>query len=156
MLSKSAPILMIVMMALAGAAQADNSLEITGDFETSADNATANMLLNERVDIPMLQMRAGHYMVTLFFSRDFTPATGAYPVQFNYLNDKNVLGGSVIVSGDDFVMLSYDTEGTAVFETFDDQIKGTFEFISFDGPNEPRKQVTVKARFDMPRGEAFR
>jgi hypothetical protein len=53
-------------------------------------------------------------------------------------------------------MLSYDTTGTAVFETFDDQIKGTFEFTIFDGSNEPRKRVTVKGKFDVPRGDAFR
>lgn len=158
MLNKSA--LMVVFMmtiGMAGTAQAGASFEISGDFEASVNDATASILRNEHVDIPMLQVRADRYMVTLFFSHDFSPTPGTYRIQFNYLNEKNVLGGSVIISGsDDYVMLSYDTAGTAVFEVFDDNIKGTFEFTTFDGPKEPRQQVTVAVSFDLPRGDAFR
>ncbi len=157
MLSRS--LLIFAIMIMAGTAVAEpgsGSFQITGDFEANTDDATASIFLNERVNIRMFQVRADRYMVTLFFSRDFTPAPGTYPIQFNYLNAKNTLGGSVIVSGDDYVMLSHDTEGTAVFEVFDEQIKGTFEFTSYDGSQEPRQQVTISGSFDMPRGSVFR
>lgn len=147
---------MILGALLSTSAMAGNSFEITGDFEASSDEATARIFFNEPVKIWMLQLSADGNMVTLFFSRNFTPGPGTFPVQFNYLGGTDVLGGSVIVRHDERVMLSFDTEGEVTFERFDDQITGTFEFTTYDGSDEPRRRVQTRGAFEAPRGDAMR
>lgn len=140
------------------------SFTITGAVEASVDDATSFVSKIERIKIWKLTLtppRAykeenGHdIIVSLFFSRNFDPKPGTYPVQFSYLNAENAMGGSVVVLGEGRNMYSHDTEGEVTFESFDERLIGSFHFVSYDGSNEDRHEVSVEGTFDCERGDAL-
>jgi len=96
------------------------------------------------------------FSVNLFFSKDFTPATGTFPVKFQYRGAKDTLGGSFIISGEGRDRFSFHTDGEVVFTEFGEQIKGHFGFTTQDGTKEDSESVTVKGAFSCPRGDALK
>lgn len=139
-------------------------LTVDGAFNANVENATGQLFFNERIGIWMLQVRSPReykkqngtgFTATLFFSKDFAPRTGEFPIKFNYLSRKDTLGGSLIASGKARAMFSHDTAGKVVFSKFDQQVKGSFEFSAFDGSKEPRREVKVKGVVECPREGAF-
>ena len=90
----------------------------------------------------------------LFFSTDFEPEPGEYPIEFSYRNQANTLGGSFRGDGTTF---SYDTKGTAEFIEFGEQVKVRFEFETFDESEgtEGRRRVTVKGEAICVRADIF-
>ena len=141
------------------------SFNITGDIEAVVDDATSFVSEITRLKIWKLTVtspssykeESGHsIMVNLFFSRNFEPKPGTYPIQFSYLNAENAMGGSVVIMGDGMTMYSHDTEGEVTFEAFDDRLTGSFHFVSYDGSDEDRHEVSVEGMFDCERGEALK
>ena len=94
------------------------------------------------------------YSVHLFFSNDFEPAPGIYPVQFSYRNSRNTLGGSFMSREGRF---SHDTSGTAEFLEFGEQVRVRFEFQTFDSDEgaEGRKGVTIRGEAVCDRADIF-
>ena len=136
--------------------------EVAGDVNVTVDEATATLFKNRRniwtlnvVTTTASIRRLGRsYAVNLFFSREFDPQPGKYPVRFSYPNKKNTLGGSFIGPK---MRFSHDTEGEAEFLEFGEQVKVRFEFATYDKSEgkEGRAKVTVKGEAVCPRGDAF-
>ncbi|MFV1980459.1 MAG: hypothetical protein ACC655_04830 [Rhodothermia bacterium] len=140
------------------------SFTITGDVEAVLDDATSFVSEITRLNIWKLTLRSprtykeekGHdIIVSLFFSRKFEPEPGTYPIQFSYLNAENVMGGSVVVLGEEREMYSNDTEGEVTFDVFGDRITGSFHFVSNNGSDDDRREVSVEGTFDCDRGKAL-
>ena len=140
------------------------SFTIAGDIEVSVEDATSFVSEITRIKIWKLTLRSPpsykaengrNIIVSLFFSRNFEPKPGAYPVQFSYLNAENAMGGSVVVLGNGVDMYSIDTEGEITFEVFDERLTGSFHFVSYNGSDEDRHEVSVKGTFDCARGNAL-
>ncbi len=96
------------------------------------------------------------YNVNIFFSRDFQPKAGTFPIKFSYLNKKDTCGGSFIFRKDKnsrSKMLSTATNGTLTFETFGEKVKGTFKYDVTDGKE---LKETVSGSFELERGNAFK
>jgi hypothetical protein len=141
------------------------SFTIAGDVEASVSDATSFVSEITRINIWKITLSPpGTYkeesgqdlIVSLFFSRNFEPKPGTYPVQFSYLNGENVMGGSVVVLGEERDMYSHDTEGEVTFEVFDDRLKGSFHFVSYNGSDENRKEISIEGKFECDRGEALK
>ena len=142
--------------------QSDTFFTVSGDISVSVDQATATMV---RIGgkIPALTIAASpasvkklgsSYSVNLFFSNDFEAKPGTYPVAFSYRKKTNTLGGSFIQRGG---MFSHDTNGTAEFIEFGEQVRVRFEFQVFDGSegSEGRQAVTVKGEAVCPWVDIF-
>jgi len=138
---------------IAGAAEAAgrSHFSVSGDVTVSVEEATATMLkLGGKipamtiVSAPASSKKHGRSdSVNLFFSNEFDPKPGTYSVQFSYRGTANTLGGSFMVKGGRF---SHDTEGTAEFIEFGEQVRVRFEFQVFDESEgaEGRRGVTVQ------------
>jgi len=135
---------------------------VSGDVSASVDEATAS-LVKIRGTIPALTITSApasikkhgkSYSVNLFFSKDFDPQPGTYPVQFSYRSSPNTLGGSVITREGRF---SHDTEGSAEFLEFGERVKVRFEFQTFDASegSEGRRGVSVKGEAVCDRADIF-
>lgn len=133
------------------ATKSDTFFTVSGDVTVSIDEATATMT-KIRGMIPAINIvstpasirKLGtSYSVHLFFSDDFEPKPGTYPVEFAYRTLANTLGGSFMQRGS---LFSHDTKGTAEFVEFGERIKVRFEFQTFDesAGTEARQGVTVK------------
>jgi hypothetical protein len=146
-------------------ASAEGSFKISGAHQVTIESATTVFNFNKYAKVWMLQIRSPSdykkkngqgYSVNLFFSRDFTPAKGTFPIKFSYLSKKDTLGGSLTLSGKERGMFSHDTEGTVSFETFDTQVRGKFELSSFSGDSSAgAPRITATGTFDVARGEAL-
>jgi hypothetical protein len=125
------------LLAVSGLGVAAESSETffaaSGDVTVTVDEATATMT-KIRDLIPAItiisapasvQKLGSTYGANLFFSTDFDPKPGKYPIEFSYRGKANTLGASFRGDGTTF---SHDTKGTA-------------EFIEF---GEQRRRVTVK------------
>jgi len=141
------------------------SFTITGEIEVSVEDATSFVSEITRLKIwkltltspPSYKAENGHnIVVSLFFSRNFEPKPGAYPVQFSYLNAENAMGGSVVIIGGGTTMYSHDTEGEITFDVFDERLIGSFHFVSYDGSDEDRHGVSVEGTFDCERRDALK
>ena len=143
-------------------AKSDTFFTVSGDVVVSVDEATAQMV-RIRDKIPALTISSApasikklgsSYSVNLFFSNDFEPKPGTYPVQFSYRKHANTLGGSFIKRGG---MFSHDTQGTAEFVEFGEQVRVRFQFETFDKSegSEGRQAVTVKGEAVCPREDIF-
>jgi len=132
------------------ATKSDTFFTVSGDVTVSIDEATATMTkirdLIPAINIvstPASIKKLGtSYSVHLFFSDDFAPKPGTYPVEFAYRALANTLGGSFMQRGS---LFSHDTKGTAEFIEFGERIKVRFEFQTFDESDgtEGRRGVTV-------------
>ena len=123
---------------------------VSGDVAVSVDEATATLtkiagkfpamtIISSPASIKKL---GSSYSANLFFSNNFTPEPGVYPVAFSYRKKINTLGGSFLQRGK---MFSHDTKGTAEFTEFGDQVKVRFEFEVFDSSDgAERRGVTIK------------
>ena len=160
------PLVIAGMLAVAAGvvSAGDGTIDVQGAFEATIEDASVNLAFNERAGIWMLQLRSPReykeengvgFNVNLFFSRRFEPATGTFPILFSYLAEKDGLGGSVIVSGEESVMFSHDTAGEAVFSSFGDVVEGSFAFEAFEGSGECRRTIRVRVTFSCARGKAF-
>jgi len=146
------------------ATTSDTFFAVTGDVTVSVDDATATMI-KVRDRIPVLRIVSSSasirklgtsYAVSLFFSDDFSPKPGKYPIEFSYLKKQDTLGGSFNQRGGTF---SHDTKGTAEFVEFAERVKVIFEFQTFDKSEgkADRRTVTVKgeAVCDCPHADIF-
>jgi hypothetical protein len=150
---------------LAGETAIKSSFETSGAVKVKIDKPKVSIFFNKAIKIWMLQLKTpsdykkkhgAAYISTLFFSRNFTPGVGEFPIKFSYLNKENTLGGSFIVSGKKRNMFSFDTEGKITFTKFDDIIEGSYQLTTYDGSKADRQQVSVKGSFSLPRGDAFK
>ncbi len=96
------------------------------------------------------------FSANLFFSKEFTPTTGRFPVKFHYRGVKDTLGGSFIISGEGREMYSFHTEGHVVFTAFGDRVEGHFEFKTQESTKEDSAVVLVKGAFSCARGDALK
>ena len=148
----------------AEAVKSDTFFTISGDVTATVDHAEAEMT-KIRGKIPAMIISPApasikklgtSYSVNLFFSNDFEPKPGTYPIEFSYRKASKALGGSFMQRGN---MFSQDTQGTAEFVEFGEQVKVRFEFHAFDGSDgtEGRQSVTVKgeAVCACPHSEIF-
>ncbi len=133
------------------ATKSDTFFDVSGDVTVSIDEATATMTKIRGlipamtiISTPASVKKLGtSYSVNLFFSNDFEPKPGTYPVEFSYRTLANTLGGSFMQRGS---LFSHDTRGTAEFVEFGERVKVRFEFQTFDKSDgsEGRRGVTVK------------
>jgi hypothetical protein len=133
------------------ATKSDTFFDVSGDVTVSIDEATATMTKIRGlipamtiISTPASVKKLGtSYSVNLFFSNDFEPKPGTYPVEFSYRTLTNTLGGSFMQRGS---LFSHDTKGTAEFVEFGERVKVRFEFQTFDKSDgsEGRRGVTVK------------
>lgn len=148
----------------AEAVKSDTFFTVSGDTAVTVDDAEAEMR-KIRGKIPAMIISSApasikklgtSYSVNLFFSNDFEPKPGTYPIEFSYRKASKTLGGSFMQRGN---MFSHDTQGTAEFVEFGEQVKVRFEFQTFDGTGgtEGRQSVTVKgeAVCACPHSEIF-
>lgn len=140
---------------------AQTVFETSGDVTVTVDPAAASLTKNRRgirtlniTSAPASVRKLGKsYSANLFFSREFDPKPGKYPVAFSYLNKKNTLGGSFYGGG----LFSHDTKGEAEFLEFGEQVKVRFQFTTYDKSegSEGRRTVTVKGEAVCARGDIF-
>ena len=145
----------------ADAASAETWFEVAGDVELRVEPATASIFTN-RAGIVTLNVVSGReairehgrsHSVNLFFSRDFDPQPGTYPVKFAYRGEPNTLGGSFM--GEE--LFSHDTEGEAEFTEFGEKIRVRFRFKTYSESegSDDRRTVTVTGEAVCNRGDAF-
>lgn len=155
----------ILLMGASFALATENSATIAGAYQVELHDLEGSTFFMQRPGVWMLQLRTPKehkettgtgYLVTMFFSKDFSLDKGKFPIRFHYMNEKNTLGGSVIVRGEKRVQFSFDTNGTIEFTRTDDRLQGDFEYTTFDKTREPRQSVTVKGTFDVERGDALK
>ena len=145
-------------------AKSDTYFTVTGDVSLPMVEARASIVkLGGKIPAMTISSTSAaikkfgsSYGANLFFSNDFTPKPGTYPIEFGYRNRKDTLGGSFTQRRG---MFSHDTKGTAEFIEFGDKVKVVFEFQSFNGNDKKadRKMVTVKgeAVCDCPYTDIF-
>lgn len=96
------------------------------------------------------------FYVNIFFSRDFSPRVGTFPIAFSYLGKKDTCGGSFSfrkeVEGKRG-LFSHDTKGELTFEIFSEKAKGIFYMEVGDGKGN---KVNVSGAFDQQLGDAFK
>ena len=129
----------------------DSYFEVTGDVTISIDEANAQLIkLGGKIPAMTIvsapseiRKHGKSYSVNLFFSNNFEPKPGIYPVAFSYRIKTNTLGGSFGQRGGTF---SIDTKGTVEFIEFGEQVRVRFEFEVFNESegHEGRQGVTVK------------
>lgn len=157
------PCALLAISALAVAAQSsDTSFTASGDITVTVEEATATMTkIRDRIPAitiisapASVQKLGSTYGVYLFFSVDFEPKPGEYPIEFSYRTHANTLGGSFRGDGTTF---SYDTKGTAEFIEFGEQVKVRFEFETFDESEGTagRRRVIVKGEAICVRADIF-
>jgi hypothetical protein len=133
--------------------KSDTFFTVSGDATVAVDDAKAEMI-KIRGKIPAMIISSTpasikklgtSYSVNLFFSNDFEPKPGTYPIEFSYRKASKTLGGSFMQRGN---MFSHDTQGTAEFVKFGEQVKVRFEFQTFDASDGTagRQSVTVKGK----------
>jgi hypothetical protein len=154
---------LLVVSSLGVAAQSsDTFFAVSGDVTVTVEEATA-VMTKIRDQIPAITITSApasirelgsSYSVNLFFSEDFSPEPGEYPIEFSYRRQVNTLGGSFRGDGTTF---SHDTKGTAEFIEFGEQVKVRFEFETFDQSegSEGRRRVTVKGEVVCARADIF-
>jgi len=131
--------------------RSDTFFSASGDVAVAVDEAICT-LVKIRDKYPTMTIASSPasirklgkgYSVNLFFSNNFTPAAGVYPVAFSYRTKPNTLGGSFLQRGQ---MFSHDTRGTAEFTEFGDHVKVRFRFEVFDssGDSDGRRGVIVE------------
>lgn len=140
----------------------DTFFAASGDVTITVEEATATMTkIRDRIPAitiisapASVQKLGSNYSVNLFFSTDFEPEPGEYPIEFSYRNQANTLGGSFRGDGTTF---SHDTKGTAEFIEFGEHLKVRFEFEAFDQGegSEGRRRVTVKGEAVCARADIF-
>ena len=141
---------------------ADTFFTISGDITVTVAEAAAEMTkIRDRIPAitiisapASVQKLGSTYSVNLFFSSDFDPRPGKYPIEFSYSRQVNTLGGSFRGNRTTF---SHDTKGTAEFIEFGEQVKVRFEFEVFDESEgtETRQRVTVKGEAVCARADIF-
>ena len=146
----------------AASARSSTYFEVSGDVNVTVDDAEATLSKNRAniwalniVTTPASIKKLGKsYSTNLFFSTDFEPAPGKYPIEFSYLREKNTLGGSFFTRGGRF---SFDTKGEAEFLEFGEQVRVRFEFQTYSKSEgaEDRQMVTVRGAAVCARGDAF-
>jgi hypothetical protein len=125
---------------------------INGHVDAEVADAPASLVYNKAGKVWILSAYKDRFRVSLFFSKDFTPAAGTFPVQFRYRGEKDTLGGSVIVptgEGRKTRMYSHDTAGEVTFSSFDGRAIGTFEFKTYNSYKESKNEVTTQGSFDV-------
>jgi hypothetical protein len=142
--------------------ESDTFFSVSGDITVSVDQATAQLVrIGDKIpaltigSAPASIKKLGtSYSVNLFFSNDFDPQPGTYPVEFSYRKHPNTLGGSFMQSAERF---SHDTKGTVEFIEFGEQVRVRFEFQVFDSSEgrEGRQGVTVKGEAVCPWVDIF-
>jgi hypothetical protein len=135
----------------AGAEEGASSFAVSGDVTVTVEEATAQMVkIGGRIpaitinSAPASVKQLGtSFNANLFFSKNFDPQPGKYPIAFSYRNETNTLGASFRQRGG---MFSHDTKGTAEFVEFGDTVRVVFEFETFSGSegSEDRQRVLVK------------
>jgi len=135
---------------------------VSGDVSVEVEEATAQMVrIRDRIPAmtitsapASIKKLGSSYSVTLFFSNDFDPQPGSYPIAFEYRNQTNTLGGSFRQRGG---MFSHDTRGTAEFVEFGEQVKVRFEFETFatSAGSEGRGRVLVRGEAVCARADIF-
>ena len=146
----------------ASAGKSDIYFEASGDVDVEVDEAQASLTKNQ-VGIVVLAVTTNtksyrklgdSYGARLFFSKTFDPKPGKYPVEFDYMDKTDILGGSFSVGAHTF---SYDTKGEAEFLEFGDQVKVRFHFQTADKSEGEagRRVVTVRGTAVCPRGDAI-
>ena len=150
-----------LLITIAPGSSAQTVFETSGDVTVTVDPATASLTKNRRgirtlniTSAPASIRELGKsYSANLFFSREFDPKPGKYPVVFSYLNKQNTLGGSFFGGG----LFSHDTQGEAEFLEFGEQVKVRFQFTTYDKSEgkDGRRTVTVKGEAVCPRGDVF-
>ena len=84
----------------AASVRSSTYFEVSGDVNVTVDDAEARLSKNRAniwalniVTTPASIRKLGKsYSTNLFFSTDFEPAPGKYPIEFSYLREKNTLG----------------------------------------------------------------
>ena len=119
-------------------------------FKNRANIVTLNLVSTTAA----IRKMGRSYAANLFFSRQFEPKPGKYPIEFGYLSERDTLGGSFVARGPAF---SHDTKGEAEFLEFGEQVKVRFEFQVADKSEgeEGRQVVTVRGEAVCPRGDAI-
>lgn len=94
------------------------------------------------------------FYVRIFFSRDFHPKVGTFPIAFSYLNKKDTCGGSFSFrKGEKRGLFSHDTKGELTIETFAEKAKGTF---NMEVGNSKGDKVKISGSFELQLGDAFK
>jgi hypothetical protein len=146
----------------AGAEEGASSFAVTGDVMVVVEEATAQMIkIQDRIpaitisSTPASVKKLGtSFNVNLFFSNDFDPQPGKYPIAFSYRTETNTLGASFRQRGG---MFSHDTSGTAEFVEFGDSVRVLFEFETFSASegSEGRQRVLVKGEAVCAKADIF-
>ena len=137
------------------------NFQYEGTINGKAENATASFNYMKRINIWNLSMRQfskkprENYNVNIFFSRNFTPATGTFPIAFSYLNKEATCGGSFIykLKNGDKGFYSNDTNGSITFSEFSDIVKGTY---SMEVHDRDGRKIKVSGSFELNSKEEFR
>jgi hypothetical protein len=138
-----------------------SNFKYKGFVNGEAVEGKANFHFMERINI--WRLAVGKYQkspresfsVNIFFSRNFQPKAGTFPIAFSYLNKENTCGGSFSFRQKDGKrgLFSHDTKGELTFETFSEMVKGTFQMEVGDGKG---KKVEVSGSFELELGDAFK
>jgi len=139
----------------------ESNFKYAGYVAGNVTKGTADFHYMKRVNIWNLTLgRYGKssresYYARIFFSRDFIPKVGEFPIKFSYLNKKDTCGGSFIFreKNGNKGFFSHDTKGTITFREFSNTVEGTFNMKVKDGKG---KTVDIKGDFELERGEAFK
>ena len=158
----TATLLLVWLVVSVSAIGPDSHFKSVGDVSVTVDDAEASIIKN-RANIVTLNIATSpaslrklkqSYSVNLFFSKDFEPKPGKYPIEFGYRNKKNTLGGSFFSRAGRF---SHDTKGEAEFLEFGERIQVRFEFQTYDKSegSEGRKMVAVSGMAVCPGSDLF-
>jgi len=139
----------------------ESHFKYNGFVNGEAVKATANFYFMKRINIWNLSMGKFHkntrerFQVNIFFSRNFQPKVGTFPIAFSYLNKKDTCGGSFSFRTKDGKrgLFSHDTKGEITFETFAEKVKGTFHM---EVGNSKGQKVKVSGSFELLLGDAFK
>jgi len=139
----------------------ESNFKYVGYITGKVTKGTADFYYMKRIDIWNLTLgrydksSRESYYARIFFSRDFTPKVGEFPIKFSYLTKKDTCGGSFIFreKNGNKGSFSHDTKGTITFREFSNTVKGTFSMKVKDGEG---KTVDIKGDFELERGEAFK
>ena len=140
----------------------ESNFKYKGFINGEAVKGTAQFSFMERIGIWRLslgkyqKMPRESFYVNIFFSRNFHPKAGTFPIAFSYLNKKDTCGGSFSFRKKEEGkrgLFSHDTKGELTFETFAEKAKGTFHMEVGDGKG---KNMEVSGSFELELGDAFK
>ncbi|MCP4214531.1 MAG: hypothetical protein GY765_07730 [bacterium] len=143
-----------------------NRFKASGDISIDMPKADSSLNYMKRINIWKISITTPRQIhkktgrngsIHLFFSRDFTPSAKTYPIAFSYLNKKDTMGGTFFhrVMKERTERFTHDTKGEITFSKVGDLLEGSFSFTVYQGSKAPRKSVTVKGTFSVPKAAGF-